>query len=476
MSCNTCQNRPCNCPDANCSCPPDYSFNPATLTCQGTTCESTLPTSCIFSTSALNCIKTPINTDLQTILTAMDTKICQCGSCSGNTDLPLFYVDSNNIVNGDGSVGNPFKTIDLCYTAIIGSGTIDSPDFPSATIYVMGGQYSTGANIYIPTTNWTFFNGAVVTFTGTGFFIDSSVTTIEDAAPFSIFGYLNWQCTTVGGFLHNFGSYTSTNHKSIYIEALKIISDNVGAQTLIQHAMVGGSGIGRITTNINMRGLSSVLGSAAGVIFNTTSGSFYVDLGGGVALCGVHLLGQSGSINTVSNIVSLGGTDSIHPELSRFVFKNGYIGAGIINTMMYMTGKFSIVRFENLVSVEISTNLKATYFMELASNNADAATSSGQFEFLLLNNKLDSGSFTASNIIHYVGTDPVFNYLQMQNNILYNPCTIDFSNFALGAISMGTIGVSGYNIINGQTHFYGLPTASVGSGFLYNSSGTIKIG
>lgn len=50
MSCN------CNCPDANCSCPPDYNIDPLTVECQlGTKCEDAMSSDCVFVDTDMAC-------------------------------------------------------------------------------------------------------------------------------------------------------------------------------------------------------------------------------------------------------------------------------------------------------------------------------------------------------------------------------------------------------------------------------------
>ena len=481
MSCNTCSPRPCSCPNVNCGCPPDYSFNPATLTCQGTTCESTLPTSCIFSSAYLSCVKLETNTDLQTILNAMDAKICQCGSCSGNTfqPLPLFYVDSNNTISGDGSVGNPFKTIELAYTAVIGSGTINSPENANATVYVMGGEYTTTQNIYIPTTNWTFFNGVNITFTGSGtYFIDSAAAN-DGAADFKVFGWINFQ-TTTGGFLRNSGSYVNlSQNKGIYVEAFKIVgSTTTGSQPLINHVMsYGGTGFARLFTTIKMQGMGAVIASAQQHCISYNGGSCYIDLGQGSMFYGVDLINGTVTGNSSGNLVRYNCTDTVHPQFSRFILKNGYVSSVDNTDMIYVAGKFAFIEFENLYGINLGLSYtQPDTFLNIATTNANAQTSLGEFDFLLKDIYLTPSCFSTGTVIVYTAGGNAFEYLNMQNCKLYHGCTIQFANITLGAVSMGGA-VSGYNIINGRTNIYNLPTSSAGlsSGDLWSNSNIITI-
>jgi len=242
MSCN-CNNNPCSCANANCACPPDYVVNPATLTCEGTTCEDTIGTNCIFLSSALTCAQVPASTDLMTTLIAMDAKICQCGSCSGTTTQPTtnYYVDSSVAVTGTGSIISPFKTLEEAYDKMVGSGTAFAPENTNITIFVFAGTgYSTTRNICINTATWYFFKGASVNFTGVGtYFIDSS--SLADLTSMNIQGYLSFS-TSTGGFLRNEGSYTngrSGGGKDIRIECENISANTNGTGTpLIYHNLL----------------------------------------------------------------------------------------------------------------------------------------------------------------------------------------------------------------------------------------------
>jgi len=476
--CN-CNNNPCSCANANCACPPDYTFQPATLSCQGTTCEDTLQTQCIFLSSYLACSKVPIGATLDTVLQAMDTKICQCGSCSGNTfvSLPLFYVDSENTVNGDGSVGNPFKTLDLAYTAVIGTGSINAPQFTNANIFVMGGTYTTAINSYASGINWTYFNYATVTFTGTGYFIDSAAAT-DGANPFNVFGYINFK-TSTGGFLRNSASYTASNiNKAVYVEAYQILGNtSIGNTPLINHVMsYGGSGYGRPSTLIKMQGQSSVISSATQTTIFHNGSTLQIDLGGGYIFYGVDSV--SGTVPAGSNsIVTYNCTDSINPGSSKFYLRNGFIAsAGAGTDMISMQGYYNFFRVENITTVNIGNTTKPATFLNVNTTNSNLSDPNSNFSFLLTGLFLSTTAFNSSTVIKYTGGGNTFNNLQMQNCTLYEGCTIDYAHFVLGSNAEGG-STTCYNIINGLMSIVGLPTSTAGlnTGNVYNSSGTLKI-
>jgi len=480
MSCSRCHQNNCSCPNVNCGCPPNYAFDPATNTCQGTTCEATLPTACIFSTTYLDCVKLAVNTDLQTVLSAMDAKICECGSCSGGTQpLPLFYVDSNNTETGDGSVGNPYKTIDLVCTAVVGTGTTASPEFTNATVYVMGGTYSTAQNIYIPSTNWTFFNGANVTFTGQGTYFIDNAAIADGAADFKVSGWINFK-TSTGGFLRNSAGYTSNSiNKAITIEAFKIIGNTTGtAQPLIKQATSNtGTGTGRNSTIIKMQGPASVIASASQHCIGYTGSTFILNLDGGSIYYGVDLIGSIPGSSS-GNILNYNCNDTLNPGAAYVVIQNGLVGASYATDMFYVAGKYNTLRLDNLETVNVSNSNQPITFLNIATTNANLASGAIIYEFLLKDVYIIPSCFNSVGgvVIVYTAGGNSFNYLEMQNCVLYTGATIQFATIILGG-SVNSGLVAGYNVINGRTNIYNLPTSAAGlaTGTLWKNGAVINI-
>ena len=91
-----------------------------------------------------------------------------------NDALMVYYVDGNNDVTGDGSVVNPYQTVDLAVDAVIGSGSHASPENAGTTIFVQGGAYTTACNLAITCTSWSFEAGSCVTYTGTDYLFQST--------------------------------------------------------------------------------------------------------------------------------------------------------------------------------------------------------------------------------------------------------------------------------------------------------------
>ncbi len=461
MSCN-CNANPCSCASANCACPPDYSVAPATLTCQGTTCVDTLNTQCIFTDTALSCINKASGTDLSTVLVAMDAKICQCGSCSGSTYQPieLFYVDSHNPNNGDGSIANPYKTIDLVYAAVIGSGSASAPTNVNAKIVVFAGDYDTALNIYIPGSSWHFFPKASVNYIGSSYFIDTTSFT-DGTTDFTITGYLEFQ-TMTGGFLHNKGSYTNTStNKKVSIEAQSIIGSTplIVGTTLIFHELTyGTNGTRPISTYITLQNKTSSIVSGINITLVSTGGILFVDLREGEIGYGINRI--SGGYVGVSNgvVFSYVNTDSTNANyLTNQTLKNGTIWSVNNSTMVAFLGIFNYFLLQNLTSKSLAPSVITcpTYFLTLTNPSVvlGGVTTATAFTFLLDKVVLDPASFSgsAADVIHNVGASK-FGYLEMQNCRLYAPLTIT-STLALGNVVTNSLTGPVSNIMKGLINF-----------------------
>ncbi len=461
MACN-CSNNPCSCANANCACPPDFTVDPATLTCQGTTCEDTISTQCIFSSGALPCVSLPSGTDLATVLLALDTKICQTVSPSGNTFQPLilFYVDSNNTGSGDGSVGNPYKTIDLAYAAVIGSGTAASPTHAGAQIFVFSGTYSTALNIYIPGSKWHFMPNATVTYTGSSYFINSSSFT-DGAANFIVTGSLVFK-TSTGGFLHNSGSYTNTSvNKFISIQAHKIISNTpiASSRILINHELTYGTNASLpISTYITLQDKTSSIVSSENNTVVSTGGVLYINLNEGEIGYGIdYISGGYKGINSGVVFTYINSDSTNLKYLTSQTLKNGTIWSVNNFTMLAFSGIYNYYLLENLTTVTLAPDSidAPQYFIvftavTLATGGASTTnTFTLCFDHVILSP--DSFSGAATDVI-FNGSGSRITDLEMQNCRLYSPLSFG-PIITLGNNVTGRRASPVVNIINGVPHY-----------------------
>jgi len=136
--------------------------------------------------------------------------------------LDVFYVDTNNPNDGDGSVVNPFRTLDLAYNAVIGNGTPNNPDFDDITIDVASGVYSTALNLAINSVTWFFSEGARVTYTDDGYLFSNTGLTSNNSF-LNVFGKGEFT-TGSGGFIYVIGSNDNNVAKRVRFECESLIS------------------------------------------------------------------------------------------------------------------------------------------------------------------------------------------------------------------------------------------------------------
>lgn len=483
MSCN-CSNNPCSCANTNCACPPDYSIDPATIACPGgSTCEDTITTTCTFTTQYLSCSQIPIGSSLDVALLALDAKICQCGSCSGQTQITTalsvlsnFYVDSLNTQPGDGTVINPFQSIDLAYTKVIGTGSVLAPQFPFTTVHVAAGHgYSTAQNIYIPTITWDFLEQVTVVFTGSGtYFIDSSIIN-GGLGDFSITGYLNFK-TSTGGFLRNQGSYY-TAEKHITAEFQSAIGSMNGTSfPFIDHNLTNSSNLGApIRTWITLKP-NGIISSEVQNTIRFTGSSLNINLNYGTLAYGYNLAnGQSTGVSAGNAIYYNNVDSSSTTYFSDFTLINGYIATSGNNDMISINGIFRNVLIENIKTFSNSISLPPNTFLNIG-NTTLSVLGSNIFRFLLKDVYLSPEAFNlaAFYVITYTGVQQSYPYLQMQNCILYSPL-VPNPNLKIGLLATGLLPVTCYDIISGQMQIYNMQTTAGIPGSLFNSSGVVHI-
>ena len=470
-NCNSTSTTSCGCPGANCNCPPDYSFDPAVLQCTGTECEATLPTACIFSSDLLSCLSLSGGTDLQTILEAIDTRLC--AGTSGLTGLQLYYVDSNNTVSGDGSVTNPFKTLEQARTKIIGTGTAAAPQNTNVTVYVMGGVYNTSMNIYVPSSSWYFFPRARVNFTASGgttkYFIDT--TSIAGVKPFKIAGWMEFEVMDSGGFLLNSGTNSNTlinksceievfSLKSLYVDpsgtlTTDLISSNVGSLNTSPYP---------ISTRIKLQNRESFILSAQQPIITFTGGILDINLNDGYIQYGL-----SGSTETGIDSANVGLLSNSNCSAasnlflnSSFSLKNGFVISAMCAYMFKTEGSFHEVFFENLTTVSPGLSYtKPGYFLAsnaLCAKGSNPAASPADYIFLLREVYLKANCFSGVapyEAIKYLPSGNT-NLICMQECVLPYNVTVDNDVILNGDVS--GVALAFYNIINGKNIISSLPT------------------
>lgn len=159
-------------------------------------------------------VEIPIPTTLEESFQYLKDEICCLTDIVINPDtgLKVYYVDGNNPNPGDGSILNPFNTLDAAYNKVVGTGTAKVPQNTGITIKVAAYNYTTNLNLFASTTSWDFDTGAVVTYTGTDYLFDTLDTV--DYTDFKVSG--KWSFDTVdGGLLWH---RTPTAESRVFIE------------------------------------------------------------------------------------------------------------------------------------------------------------------------------------------------------------------------------------------------------------------
>lgn len=160
-------------------------------------------------------IENPSPTTLEESFQFLKDEICCITELISNPEggLKVYYVDGNNPNPGDGSILNPFKTLDSAYNKVVGTGTPKAPENTGIAIEVAASNYTTSLNLFVASTSWNFSTGTIVEYTGTDYLFD----TIDTAE----YGYFNvsgkWNFNTVNGGLINHLTPTEQSRMSIEI-------------------------------------------------------------------------------------------------------------------------------------------------------------------------------------------------------------------------------------------------------------------
>jgi hypothetical protein len=201
--------------------------------------------------------------------------------------IKVFYVDGNNSVTGDGSILNPFKTIDSARAAVIGSGTTSAPDVEGATINVAGydgANYQTSNNLAIHDITWNLSPGAVIDYTGTTHLFDLSAAGSQSSdIRVRGKGILKTSTGSIGK-ASNGGTYS----RRLLIEADEIISttpDPLGGSGNTK-PMFSINGLNQYGQGVIIDGVNRIICDEQSVFDVANNGSLFVDMKGGIITLG----------------------------------------------------------------------------------------------------------------------------------------------------------------------------------------------
>lgn len=378
----------------------------------------------------------------------------------GGAGIKVYYVDGNNTSSGDGSVTNPFQTLDQAYTKALGTGTTANPQFQDVTIEVAAAQYTTAINIWLNNVSWNFAVGTKVQYTGVDYFIDTAYTLSTVTGKFFVVGDLQFS-TSTGGFVRNIGeASTSFYNKYMVIEfasangevALGAGADvtpfihlersapytNWSPPTLIMFCKLA----------VYSRYKTTIYQDSGFFVFNGTKNS---TLSYGMSISGATGGDVDGAI--FRHVNPDAGT---RKYVSTFQITNVEMFGLVCITLFDVDGNLSKGQFENISMVDPGAGLTVADKL-LTIRNVTKLGSSGSTntKFFLKNFHMYAGSFVDTEIISK-SPSASFDNFDMEECVIPTPYTIS-SDINLGAKSVGDVPIVNFNIINGYLNLTNVP-------------------
>lgn len=160
------------------------------------------------------------------------------------SDLPVFYIDSNNTEPGDGSILNPFQTVEKFITRLDGNlPELGGKITTRVTAVVRGGTYTATANWWRGV-NYVFEQGVVVNvdlsssylFDGDGFVGSPGGEILNGVTSYpNVYGQANFVLSNVGLYRNHTISYSSNNIPTkIQTFAFASISGTTNSNSVIE--------------------------------------------------------------------------------------------------------------------------------------------------------------------------------------------------------------------------------------------------
>jgi hypothetical protein len=396
--------------------------------------------------------------------------------CGAQNLFKEFYVNSNNTVNGNGSISNPFKTIDLAYAAIIGNGTINAPQNPNVTVLVAAGQYTTAQNIYTPGIVWNFNDNAMVVYTGAGtYFVDGSVVG-AGVAEFQITGAMQYS-TATGGFINNVGgSHNGFPNKSISVTCFSALGTTAATTTIpfININQTDVNSFAPIDIEINLTGSSSSLSSYFQHTVTKNGGSLKINLNGGQMTVGYP---QAGGTLSNINLINYNNTSSSSGAYANTAYvkvQDGIVYGAWVTDLITMAGTFNDFILENLTTANVGNVItKPNTFINISTIvPAIGSPTHNNYTFLLKSCYLNVDNFNAgaTNVVLYSGTGSTMSYLEMQSCVFPAPLTVD-PKIILGGTTTTGVPIATINVLSGllratQIPVYDNNAAAVAAGLV----------
>lgn len=372
--------------------------------------------------------------------------------------IKVFYVDGNNAVIGDGSITNPFKTLELAYNKVLGTGTPDNPQYQNVLISVNANTYNTALNLYMLNVSWDFADGTVINYTGTGYLIDTSPF-INCNGIFRISGGARIIINN-GGFIKNHGAgFSQQYQKWLDIEfyectgftALGATVNPTLSQPLIWLSKTtSGGGYSSPYTKLTIK--NRLLSYSQTTVY--VQGALHFTATGGVN-GGIITYGSNNNViypydvrgrclryenNETGMRRSQGGI-----TIDNIIFASGGVDGDYEQALIHLEGAIS---FGYMRDCTIDTGFgdakvdRAIEIFDIESIPYGSGQQPGLFAIIGM--KFDSRlTYMYPDIVRFIGTDSTKNKLNMINCIMPAGCKVN-ANVNIGG-SIGTM----YNVFNG---------------------------
>lgn len=382
----------------------------------------------------------------------------------GGSGILVYYVDGNNSSIGDGSITNPFKSIEQAYNKSKGTGTAENPQFQNVGIIVAACQYFTSINIWLNNVAWYFESGAKVSYIGVDYFIDTYFASASVQGQFYVHGDLEFT-TSSGGFIRNTGVATTTlDNKFMSIECLTASG-----------AMALGSGpdtrpfvyIERQSPytswsppTLFLYVRRAMYSKNQTTIYQKSGFFIYNGLNTSSLSYGMSIDGSVGGAAGGAIYKHVNPDTGTRKGIDKFDIRNAEIFGLNCTYLFDIDGNTSEGRIENINMGEPGTGLThSNKLMIIRSVTKQATAINFQTKFFLKNFHMPTGSFVDTEIITLATTGVDFDYFDMINCTIPYPYTIS-RWIKLGRQSYENSPIANFNVINGNLNLTNIPTYS----------------
>jgi len=393
---------------------------------------------------------------------------------TSNLAVKVFYVDGNNTKPGDGSILNPFKTIDLAIDKIIGSGTRVSPEYTNIKVEVATFEYTVTTNLFVNGVTINFSTGSIINHNGTGYLVESTDPDII-YQRFNITGGLSYKRNN---FNSGFVNIENPKYVKVHFDSCEDYAD--------------GASIGKPLFKVNSLGKIGIYVGTLIVSFDTIIRSYADTIveSVGQTTCLVQgrskytsniVLGASvtsgiNNTTTLNNIIKYVNTNVAILNTDVSLTNVRILVSEAVKTVFYIKGSltFGVSNFSNIDVYPYGTT---PTFPDLFSVDF-----TDNFESFILENIVVQDTFSTSTPGYFINS-PVLRRVAMYNNRMPIGIKPNFTTINMDLKASGALRAS-MNIVNGKIMFTGVEsfvsTPTTGQGYFTNmvyatKDGTLKV-